>query len=79
MNIIYLNINTVRNCDMDNSGNPFKLVLAATGKGKRNKQLQLVIEPEAISSLSLSGVMTAIKIKGYNKVYFIMHFPLYKC
>lgn len=56
---------------MEDSSNPFKLLLEAAGKGKRNKQLQLVIEPEAISSLSLSGVMTAIKIKGYDKIYIL--------
>lgn len=56
---------------MDDSSNPFKLLLEAAGKGKRNKQLQLVIEPEAIISLSLSGVMSAIKIKGYDKMYIL--------
>lgn len=84
MNIMYLKINMVRNCHMDCSRSLFKLFLEAREKGKceekKENQLQFHIKPDTISNLSFSGVMTAIKIKGYKRVYFITGiFPCISC
>lgn len=57
------------------SSSLFKLFLEAgkkaKSKEKKENQLQFHIKPGTTSSLSFSGVMTAIKIKGYKRVYFI--------
>lgn len=68
MNILYLKVSIVRNCNVDYSGNLFKLFLEMGKRVKakfreRKKLLQVVTKPGTISSLSLSAVMTAIKIK----------------
>lgn len=73
MNIIYLKISIVRNSNVDHSGNLFILGDGKKGKGKMQEKkeelLQVVTKTDTISSLS--AVMTGIKNKGYNRVYFI--------
>lgn len=73
----------MRNCDVDYSGNLFKIFLKLWKRVKakcrgREKLLQVFTKPDTISSLSLSAVMTAIKIKdiiGYilSKI-FLLHY-----